>query len=132
MFGFVAKHRGIWPVALICEALGVSRSGFYAWLARCPSSRARRDEMLMAKIRESFVASDRTYRARRVWHDLAGLHTYSAIPDARDLDWQRGLSRPSSTATEGYLTNTVRRHAVGPDLPPQPALPNVPARGASK
>ena len=26
MFGFVAKHRGIWPVALICEALGVSRS----------------------------------------------------------------------------------------------------------
>ena len=27
MFAFVAKHRGIWPVALICEALGVSRSG---------------------------------------------------------------------------------------------------------
>ena len=30
MFGFVAKHRGIWPVAFLCEALGVSRSGFYA------------------------------------------------------------------------------------------------------
>ena len=27
MFAFIAKHRGIWPVALICEALGVSRSG---------------------------------------------------------------------------------------------------------
>lgn len=26
-FGFVAKHRGIWPVNLICEARGVSRSG---------------------------------------------------------------------------------------------------------
>jgi hypothetical protein len=22
MFSFIAKHRGIWPVALICEALG--------------------------------------------------------------------------------------------------------------
>ena len=28
IFGFVAKHRGIWPVAVLCEALGVSRSGF--------------------------------------------------------------------------------------------------------
>jgi putative transposase len=30
-FGFIAKHRGIWPVRWICEALGVSRAGFYAW-----------------------------------------------------------------------------------------------------
>ena len=27
-FGFVAKHRGAWPVNLICEALGVSRGVF--------------------------------------------------------------------------------------------------------
>ncbi len=33
-FGFIAKHRGIWPVAWLCEALGVSRSGFHAWLGR--------------------------------------------------------------------------------------------------
>jgi len=31
-FQFIAKHRGIWPVAWICGALGVSRSGFHAWL----------------------------------------------------------------------------------------------------
>jgi transposase-like protein len=41
MFGFVAKHRGIWPAAFLCEALGVSRSGFYAWLSRGPSARSR-------------------------------------------------------------------------------------------
>ena len=51
IFGFVAKHRGIWPVAFLCEALGVSRSGFYAWLTRGPSARSRRDEVLSAKIR---------------------------------------------------------------------------------
>ena len=37
-FGFVAKHRGVWPVRLMCEALGVSRGGFYAWITR-PKSR---------------------------------------------------------------------------------------------
>jgi putative transposase len=26
-FGFVAKHRGIWPAEWLCEALGVSRGG---------------------------------------------------------------------------------------------------------
>lgn len=30
---------GVWPVQLMCEALGVSRSGFYAWLTRPKSKR---------------------------------------------------------------------------------------------
>ena len=62
-FGFVAKHRGVWPVSWLCEALGVSRSGFHAWLSRPPSARAVADEALTARVRASFVASDRTYGA---------------------------------------------------------------------
>ncbi len=79
-FGFIAKHRGIWPAEWLCEALGVSRGGFYAWLKRPRSRRSRSDEELGAKVRASFFASDRTYGARRVWHDLlaegvrCGLH----------------------------------------------------------
>lgn len=65
-FGFVAKHRRIWPAEWLCEALGVSRGGFYAWLTRPRSERSRTEEELGAKVR----ASDRTYGARRVWHDL--------------------------------------------------------------
>src|SRR6476620_1408195 len=85
IFGFVAKHRGLWPVAFLCGALGVSRSGFYACLRRGPSARARRDEVLGAKIRSSFAESDRTYGARRVWHDLlaagieCGLHAIERL-----------------------------------------------------
>lgn len=69
-FAFIAKHRCIWPVAWLCEALGVSRSGFHAWLNRSPSIHARFDEVLLAKIEQSFKFSDRTYGARRVRHDL--------------------------------------------------------------
>ena len=80
MFSFIAKHRAIWPVAWLCGALGVSCGGFYAWLSRPRSRRSRSDEELTAKVRASFLASDRTYGARRVWHDLladgvsCGLH----------------------------------------------------------
>ena len=79
-FAFVAKHRSIWPVAWLCKALDVSRSGFHAWLNRGPSQRSRHDEELMTQVRASFVGSDRTYGARRVWHDVlaegfsCGLH----------------------------------------------------------
>ncbi len=69
-FGFIAKHRGIWPADWLCGALGVSRGGFYAWLTRPRSKRSRSDEDLIGKVRTSFVASDRTYGARRVWHDM--------------------------------------------------------------
>ena len=72
-FGFLAKHRGIWPVVLMCEVLGVSRSGFYAWLIRPRSRRAREDGVLGEHVRQSFVGSDRTYGARRVWHDVLAL-----------------------------------------------------------
>jgi transposase InsO family protein len=51
-------------------ALSVSRGGFYAWLTRPRSQRSRSDEELSAKVRASFLASDRTYGARRVWRDL--------------------------------------------------------------
>lgn len=74
-FGFVAAHRGIWPVDVMCGALGVSRSGFYAWCTRPPSARARANARLDRAVRRSFEASDRTYGVRRVWHDVlaAGL-----------------------------------------------------------
>lgn len=69
-FAFIATHRGMWPAGWLCEALGVSRAGWYAWRTRSPSARARANEQLLARVRASFFASDRTYGARRVWHDL--------------------------------------------------------------
>lgn len=84
-FAFIAKHRSIWPVAWLCDALDVSRSGFHAWLNRSPSAHARHDDVLATAIDRSFKSSDRTYGARRVWHDVlaeglsCGLHRVERI-----------------------------------------------------
>ena len=90
-FVFIAKHRSIWPVAWLCNALGVSRSGFHAWLNRTPSARPRSDEVLGQRVKASFVASDRTYGARRVWHDMleegfaCGLHRIERLMQLQAL-----------------------------------------------
>jgi putative transposase len=113
-FGFIAKHRGIWPVRWLCEALGVSRSGFHAWLSRPPSDRARADQALAARIRASFIASDRTYGARRVWHDLladgaaCGLHRVERLMRGealRSRPRRRGL--PPDTGDRSKATSAA-------------------------
>ena len=81
-FAFIAKHRVIWPAAWLCEALGVSRGGFYAWLTRSPSRRSRSNEDLAAKVRTSFLQSDRTYGARRVWRAMRAAGRLGAGVDA--------------------------------------------------
>ena len=65
-FGFISKRRNVWPGVWLCEALGVSRSGFHAWLGHGPSERARTDEALMPLTRSSLTTSSGAYGARRV------------------------------------------------------------------
>lgn len=69
-YGFIARHRTVWPVRPMCRLLKVSHGGFYTWLERAPSSRSREDVRLTGLIHQSFAASDRTYGSPRVWEDL--------------------------------------------------------------
>ena len=102
-FGFVAKHRGIWPVEWLCEALGVSRSGFYAWSTRPVCARARTDAVLSAAVRSSFLLSDRTYGARRV------------LPDVRAAGHRCGRHRIERLMKAQALRARPKRRALPPD-----------------
>ena len=107
-FGFIAQHRAMWPVQVLCEVLEVSRSGFYEWLGRSPSARARTNERLTGLIRQSFVASDRTYGSRRILRDV--------------LDWggQAGIHRIARLMQKAGLVARRKRRRVPQDLGQRP------------
>lgn len=70
-YACVARHRGEFPLRLMCTAVDVSPAGFQAWRKRTtPSQRAIADELLMARIRGSFARSKETYGSPRVHADL--------------------------------------------------------------
>jgi putative transposase len=54
----------------MCRVLDVSASGYYAWLVREPSARAREDESLRQRIREIHLHSRGTYGAPRIHAEL--------------------------------------------------------------
>jgi putative transposase len=98
-FRFIAKHRGVWRTNEMCEALGVSRGGFYEWMRRPESTRAKVDRHLVVHIRTSFEQSDRTYGSPRVWRDLhdwgqvCGRHRVARLMRAEGLQGRRRRRR---------------------------------------
>ena len=94
-FEFVAKRRGVWPAAVICGALGVSHSGFYAWLNRPRSQCSLTHESIGKQVKQSFLDSDRTYGARRVWRDVLASGVDCALHLIEKLMQQQALpARP--------------------------------------
>ena len=98
-FQFIAKHRGAWRVRDLCEALGVSRGGYYEWLRRPPSHRDQVDRQLLLHVRTSFEQSDSTYGSPRVWRDLrtwghrCGRHRVARLMRAAGLQGRRRRRR---------------------------------------
>lgn len=68
-FAFIDAEKAF-AVSLLCDVLGVSRSGYYAWKGRAPSARARRDDALRVAINHAHRRSRGTYGSPRVHRDL--------------------------------------------------------------
>ena len=59
-------NRARFPLAAMCRVLGLSPSGYYGWLRRQPSARARRDAELKARILAIWIESGGIYGCPRI------------------------------------------------------------------
>lgn len=99
-YGFIARHRAIWPTRMMCRMLAVSHGGFYDWLGRGPSRRAVENERVLGRIRSSFEQSGRTYGSPRVWRDLVDWEEHcSENRVARLMRWAGIRARPKPRRT---------------------------------
>jgi len=111
----VKANQASYPVVMVCCLLEVSSSGYYAWLKRAPSKRAREDAILSDRIRDIHLRSRNTYGAPRVHEELrdegvrVGRKRVARLMRAAGL---QGVSRRKRVRT------TVRK----PGEPPAPDL----------
>lgn len=69
-FTFILAEKACFPVRVMCEVLGVSKSGFYAWRERPASPRALEDDRLARVIVGLHDEGKGTYGSRRILRGL--------------------------------------------------------------
>lgn len=66
----IEQHRGQYPVEVMCDAMDVSSSGYYAWRCRPESARSREDRRLKVVIRSVFKENREAYGSPRIHDEL--------------------------------------------------------------
>jgi transposase InsO family protein len=109
----------------MCERLEVSRSGFYAWAARCESARMQCDERLGRLVEEHFEQSSGIYGSPRIHALLRRQGERCARKRVARLMRERGLKArvcriyrrlPGNVACKLGLANQARERRVsGPN-----------------
>ena len=69
-YRFIRSQRTQYKVAMMCRVLEVSRSGYYDWMDRPESCRAKRHCYLLTKIRQAHIESRKIYGSPRIHQDL--------------------------------------------------------------
>jgi putative transposase len=73
-FRLIEAERAQHAVSRLCEVLGVTRAGFYAWRGRAPSEHELADRELSKAVRRIFAGSRETYGVPRIHAELRDEH----------------------------------------------------------
>jgi hypothetical protein len=115
-FRFIADHRTMWPVRVMCAVLQVSISGYYAWRRRPESQRVAANRTLLDEICQVHAASQGRYGSPRVHAALKarGHRTgRGRVERLMRVHGVRGLlPRPRRVCT----TNSRHAFPIAPDL----------------
>lgn len=65
-FQFIAEQSQQYSITLLCQALEVSESGYYAWKNRKVSQHCREDARLSAEIQQIFLNHRQVYGSPRL------------------------------------------------------------------
>jgi putative transposase len=114
-YGCIERHRGEFPVALMCRTLEVTRSGFYAWRKREPSERARQDQRLRIEVRAIHRAARGCYGSPRVHQELRSRGERVSRKRVARLMRQEGL-RGKKRRRFRVTTNSDHAYPVAPNV----------------
>jgi putative transposase len=115
-YACIEKHQHAFEVRLMCRALDVSRSGFYAWKTNGPSQRERQDARLRTLIRVAYRTSKRRYGSPRVHAELKAQGERCSQKRVARLMRQEGLragaKRRFRTTTKSDPTHPVAENLL--------------------
>jgi transposase InsO family protein len=100
----------------VCDALGVSRAGYYAWQLRSESAREQRDRELMPLIRDIFWHHQRRYGARRIAVELQAQGRPCGVERVAKLLKTQGLQAIQPQPYKPQTTDSCHALGYSPNL----------------
>jgi len=67
---FIKNHHPMFAIEKMCKVLKVSRSGYYEWIGRKPSSRKEENKMILDRIKQIYNASKGRYGSPKITKEL--------------------------------------------------------------
>ena len=112
-YQFIADQQGSTSVKGMCQALGVSESGYYAWKRRPPSRHSQEDRLLAEQIEQIYRTSRKTYGSPRIQAELCAQGQRSSRKRIARLMRQGGIS----AQRKRHRTCTTDSHHALPVAP---------------
>jgi transposase InsO family protein len=113
-FAFIHAQKACFPIAFMCEQLGVSRGGYSAWASRPESTRKKGDRQLAEVVAEVHQESRGRYGAPRVHAELRARGHRVARKRVARLMRQRGL-RARARRRFVRTTDSAHSYPVAPN-----------------
>jgi len=110
-YAFIQQHCKDHPVMRLCQALGVSTSGYYDWRCRPKSRRANSNHRLLTKIKCFHKASHEIYGSPRIHQDLLDSGEKAGIHRVARLMQQAGIQ---SKVAKKFVVTTDSRNTLAP------------------
>ena len=117
-YAWIREHRDSFPVAILCDALEVSASGYYAWLDRPASPRAQRHGQIQAAVQQVHTESYGIYGSHKIARELAERPELESACRNTVAQAMRELGL-KSRVLRGFTPTTTKADPAKPPAPNQ-------------
>ena len=110
-FRIIEDQRETFPIRVLCDVMGVSPAGYYAWRGLPESPRKTANRALLAEIRSLHLAHRGRYGAPRIHVALCGLGHTASRGRIERLMRHHGIR---AITARRFRTCTTDSHPAGP------------------
>jgi len=118
-FEWIHSRRDDYPLSVMCDALGVTRAGYYAWAKRRespPGPREARRQELASGIRSAHERSRCTYGSPRVYHQLKAEGVSVCENTVAKVMREQGIRSKVKRRFRVRTTDSAHAHPVAPNV----------------
>lgn len=124
-YDFVERHRGRWPVRLMCRVLRVSPGGYYDWRGRPASLATQRHDALVVAIKAVHGEAKARYGSPRIHAELVARGTPCCVNTVAKLMREHGIAAKTRTkfrcTTDSNHDHPVAENVVNRRFEPEAA-----------